>query len=302
MTGAGEGERPEVARDGENTGAPVPDATALAELPEVFPPTLREVMLRPRWLAMLLLCLVVAGVFAWLGQWQLGNAIDTDAPPPEVTEELRPIEDVVEPGAYLPEPYVGQKVEVTGSWVPGDFIVVTTRFNDEVEGYWVTGQFRVADTATPRSIAVAAGWAATREEADAAAEALETEALTGETLTLTGQIISDEGPAGPPRDAPQEQTRMSPAALLGLWHDTEGLDVYRPYLTSAEPFGGLVAISSPAPNVGSAINWLNLFYAAEWAVFAGFAFYLWYRLARDAWEREVEDIEDARAAAAPPVD
>lgn len=45
------------------------------------------------------------------------------------------------------------------------------------------------------------------------------------------------------------------------------------------------------------MNWLNLFYAAEWAVFAGFAFYFWYRLAKDAWEKEVEDLEDAAAEA-----
>jgi hypothetical protein len=30
-------------------------------------------------------------------------------------------------------------------------------------------------------------------------------------------------------------------------------------------------------------------------VFAGFAFYLWYRLAKDAWEKEVEDFEDEAA-------
>ena len=27
-------------------------------------------------------------------------------------------------------------------------------------------------------------------------------------------------------------------------------------------------------------------------IFAGFAFYIWYRLAKDAWERELEDLED----------
>ena len=54
--------------------------------PEVFPPTLREVMLRPRWIALLALCLVVAGVFAWLGQWQLGRALLTDPTPPGATE------------------------------------------------------------------------------------------------------------------------------------------------------------------------------------------------------------------------
>ena len=31
------------------------------------------------------------------------------------------------------------------------------------------------------------------------------------------------------------------------------------------------------------------------AIFAGFAFYMWYRLAKDAWEKEVEALEEARA-------
>ena len=63
-----------------------------------FPPTLREVMLRGRWIGMLLLCLVVAGVFAWLGQWQLGRAIDTNPPPPGATEKVLPLAQVVQPG------------------------------------------------------------------------------------------------------------------------------------------------------------------------------------------------------------
>jgi hypothetical protein len=32
-------------------------------------------------------------------------------------------------------------------------------------------------------------------------------------------------------------------------------------------------------------------------VFAGFAFYLWYRLAKDAWEKEVEELEELSAGA-----
>src|SRR5690606_24996803 len=125
-------------------------------VPQAFPPTLREVMLRPRWLGVLGLCLVVAGVFAFLGQWQLGRAIDTDPPAPGATEQVRPLEDVAEPGEYLPEPLVGQRVSATGEWMPGDFIVVASRFNDGAEGYWVTGQLRVAERT---SIAVALGWA-----------------------------------------------------------------------------------------------------------------------------------------------
>ena len=277
---------------------PRPDGAAdLA--PEVFPPTLREVMLRPRWIGMLLLCLVVAAVFAWLGQWQLGRAVQTNPLPPGATEEVQELADVAAPGEYLPEPLVGQRVETAGRWVPEDFVIVQSRFNDGVEGYWVTGQLRIdptrTETSAPTSVAVALGWAATEEDARAAIEKLEAEAAAGDTVDVTGRLISDEGPVLPPRGAdPQTLTRMSPAALLGQWHDVSGLFVYRPYVASVDAVAGLDAISSPAPAEGSGINWLNIFYALEWAVFAGFAFYLWYRLAKDAWEKEIEDFEDAR--------
>lgn len=272
-------------------------------VPEAFPPTLREVMLRPRWIGMLLLCLVVAGVFAWLGQWQLGRAVQTNPLPPGATEEVQELATVAAPGEYLPEPLVGQRVETAGRWVPGDFIVVQSRFNDDVEGYWVTGQLRIdparTETSAPTSVAVAVGWAATEEDARAAIEQLEEAASASssdaDAVEVTGRLISDEGPLLPPRGSdPQTLTRMSPAALLGQWHDVDGLFVYRPYVASVDAFAGLEAISSPAPAEGSGINWLNIFYALEWAIFAGFAFYLWYRLAKDAWEKETEDFEDAR--------
>ncbi|MFY9712976.1 MAG: SURF1 family cytochrome oxidase biogenesis protein [Microbacterium sp.] len=249
-------------------------------------------MLRGRWIGMLLLCLLVAGVFAWLGQWQLGRAIASDPPVPGATEKVLPLSDVLSPGEYLPEPQVGQRVSTEGTWVGGDFLVVSQRFNDDVEGFWVTGQLRVAERA---SIAVALGWAPDRESADAAASALNADA--GTETAVTGRIISDEGAVVPPRADPARLDRMSTAMLLGRWHDVEQLDVYRPYLAATEAPEGLVDISSPAPDESSPVNWLNIFYAAEWAIFAGFAFYLWYRLAKDAWEREVEEFDDAAGAA-----
>lgn len=257
--------------------------------PVLFPPTLREVMLRGRWIGMLVLCLVVAGLFAWLGQWQLGRAIDTNPPAPGATEEVRPLEEVVQPGEYLPEPLVGQRVETSGVWVADDFLVVSTRFNDDAAGYWVTGQLRVADRT---SIAVAIGWTADRAAADAAVESLNA-GVDGSSVAVTGRIISDEGPVLPPKDDIFRMDRMSPATLLGRWHDTQQLKLYRPYLASTSALGGLTDIASPAPEAQSPVNWLNVFYAVEWVVFAGFAFYLWYRLAKDAWEREVEAFEEA---------
>ncbi|GAA4486155.1 SURF1 family protein [Microbacterium panaciterrae] len=256
-----------------------------------FPPTLREVMLRGRWIGMLVLCLVVAGVFAWLGQWQLGRAIDSNPPPPDLTESVKPLDQVVKPGAYLDAPLIGQRTEASGSWVSDDFLIVSSRFNDGVEGYWVTGQLRIAGSTQPTSLAVAIGWAPDESAAKAAVQRLQKTA-DGSAVDLTGRLISDEGAVAPPHDQPRRMDRMSPAALLGFWHDTDELSVYRPYLAAQKPLGGLAAISSPAPVQQSPINWLNIFYAVEWAVFAGFAFYLWYRLAKDAWEREVEEFEE----------
>lgn len=262
--------------------------TTPTPIEQEFPPTLREVMLRGRWIGVLVMCLIVAGIFAWLGQWQLARAIDTDPPAPGATEQVLPLTDVIQPGEYLAESLGGQRVEVAGTWVPDDFIIVSRRMNNDVEGFWVTGQLRVADRT---SIAVALGWVETREKADAAVAALnEAGAVEAE---LTGRIIDDEGVQLPPRDDAYYLERMSTAALLSRWHDAAELNVYRPYLVSASAPDGLVDIHAPAPTEKSPVNWLNLFYAAEWAVFAGFAFYLWYRLARDAWEREVEEFEDS---------
>ncbi|MGO2519050.1 MAG: SURF1 family protein [Microbacterium sp.] len=250
-------------------------------------------MLRGRWIGVLVACLVVAGVFAFLGQWQLERAIDTEPPPPGMTEEVRPLADVVAPGEYLPEPYVGQRVETSGTWVSGDFLIVSSRFNDETEGYWVTGQLRVDENA---SIAVALGWAPDLVAAETAASALESEAA-GTPAEVTGRLISDEGTALSKSDNPYAMPRMSPAMLLSQWNDIEELSVYRPYLASVEAPEGLVDINSPAPDELSAVNWLNVFYAIEWAVFAGFAFYIWYRLAKDRWEVEVEEFEERAGTA-----
>src|SRR5690606_1900413 len=122
---------------------------------EEFPPTLREVMLRPRWIGLLALCLVVAGVFSWLLQWQLTRALTTSPVAEGQTEQVVPLDDVVAPRGVLDGPFVGQRVDVTGAWDPDDFLVVTDRMNDGVEGYWVTGRLETSGA----SLATAIGWA-----------------------------------------------------------------------------------------------------------------------------------------------
>jgi hypothetical protein len=87
-------------------------------------------------------------------------------------------------------------------------------------------------------------------------------------------------------------TDMSTAALFNLWHGVDHSDVYSGYVVEhGTPPAGLDAIYSPPPSEEVTIDWLNVFYAAEWAIFAGFAVFLWYRVVRDAWERENENVD-----------
>ena len=78
--------------------------------------------------------------------------------------------------------------------------------------------------------------------------------------------------------------------LINLW--AEPGPVYGGFIVLAEPYVGLDPIRADAPARDAALNLLNVFYAIEWALFAGFAIYLWYRLVRDAVERAA-DPDDA---------
>ena len=65
--------------------------------------------------------------------------------------------------------------------------------------------------------------------------------------------------------------------------------VYGGYLVLDQAPQGLASIVTVPPETDRELNWLNIFYAAEWVIFALFALYLWYRLVKDVWERELEE-------------
>jgi hypothetical protein len=90
---------------------------------------------------------------------------------------------------------------------------------------------------------------------------------------------------------PQAMTTVAVAHLINVWSDYDDRPVYFGYVTTTEPVAGLDAIVSPPPLQEAELNWLNVFYAVEWVVFAGFAVFLWFRLVKDAVQREREEAE-----------
>jgi cytochrome oxidase assembly protein ShyY1 len=235
---------------------------------------------RPRWIAALVLALAVAAAFAALGQWQLERSIANGEAVDRTSETTVPLASVAEPQKAVTEASTGQLVTVAGELLPGDFMVLEKRINDGDEGYWVIGHLVTNDGA---GLAVALGWAETEEEAADAQARLDADAPF--PASVTGRYLPSEAPQQGDFES-GEFGAMSTAALVNLWGTVDEAGVYGGYVVAHEPADGLDGIYSPAPSTEVEVNWLNIFYAAEWVIFAGFAVFLWYRLVKDAWERE----------------
>lgn len=243
-----------------------------------------DVARRPKWIAALVLALVVAGVFAALGQWQWERSLDTVNVEQRDTENPVALDTVASPQSVITSNASGRMVSVECRMVPGDEIWVTDRALPDGRGDWLIQHCRTAEGA---SLAVAAGWV--RDSADVADSS---PGLDSSLQDLIGRYVPTESPQSSEFDQ-GVRSAISVAELINLWADPG--PVYGGYLVADEAPPGLLTIPTDPPPLRGELNWLNVFYAAEWAIFAVFALYLWYRLVRDEWERERELVPDAEA-------
>ena len=96
---------------------------------------------------------------------------------------------------------------------------------------------------------------------------------------------------------PGEATAVSVAELINYWE----VSSYPGFVAATAEVANGVDVSPAAVrgevlplNIGpqppaQQINWLNLFYSLEWVVFAGFALFIWWRLVKDDYHRDLED-------------
>lgn len=261
-------------------------------------PTLAQVMRRPQWILALILALIIAAAFAWLGRWQMGHAIRDNVDELTATETVRELDELTAVTAGIPEIAAGAVVSVDGSLVGGDYEIIIERMNRgddqaRTEGVWVVGHL-LRQSSEHANLAVAVGWAPTVEAAERAIEKLD--ARGGEEQTFEGRYLPAEASSIPkPGEDPRIIRTILPAYLVNLWGEVTG-PTYGGYLVlhpteASEQFisgVGLEAIDSVPPSEPEKVSWLNAFYAIEWIVFAVIALFLWYRLARDSWEKEHE--------------
>lgn len=250
-----------------------------------------RVATRPRWVLFLLFVMAAAAIFAWLGKWQVERALEAAKPVNTQSELVAPLAQLTPPGVPIVDTAGAHMATVTGSQVPDSFTILTGRLNFGTAGYWVVGRVITAGQgASAVSLPVAYGWASTQTQAEQAIVSLNAQAkMAHPPMTYVGRFMPAEAPGVPSRGAPAtQQNTLAPAALINQWPGYQG-SVYWGYLVENTAPAGLSQIESKPPVDENELNWLNIFYAIEWMVFAGFAFYIWWRLVKDAHEREIEE-------------
>lgn len=247
---------------------------------------------QPRWIAALFLALAIAAGFAALGQWQLSRSVSEGTVIDRATETAVALESVAKPDGPVTTTASGQIVTATGELVAGDFVILSGRLNGGSSGYWVVGHLQTGSAAAGPGLAVALGWTPVEGDATSAVRTLESSVGP---VTITGRYLATESPQDDDFEK-GEQNSASVAAFVNQWAEPSA-SVYGGYVIAAEGAAGLAAIDSPIPSTEVTLNWLNIFYAVEWVVFAVFAVFLWFRVVKDAWEREEEERADAAAAA-----
>ena len=255
--------------------------------------------LKPRWIAGLVFAIVISGVFVLLSQWQFGRSTQPEAPVSSGTEESKPLIAVLQPGDFFHGSVADQMVTAKGSYDPEKQVLVPGRLYDGATGYWVVSAFAVQDApvlsgvgASPQTwIPVARGWVADAAEAGPPPSG---------TIELTGRLLPSEAPL--PNTAPERgfATAVSVAELINVWEVSSypGFVAATSEVAGGADVGAAAAGSELKPlRIGpqppaQQVNWLNLFYSVEWIVFAGFALFIWWRMVKDDYRRDLEDEDD----------
>lgn len=260
-------------------------------------PTLWSTALSPRWLAGLLLTVVLAGAFGFLARWQWSRSHEAPPPPPALTETVKPLSSVYLPGHPILQTQADRMVRARGSFDPSKQVLVSGRLQAGDKGYWVVAPFRVAGGES--WIPVVRGWTQERRIPDG----LPTQAtVVGRLLppeapkTDDDGSLSDEAISGGGGSEQPSVPTLSPAQLANIWD----APLYDAFIVSREKIPGdapedLERVVVGAQPQDNRINWLNVFYAVEWVAFAGFAFFVWFRLVRDDYWRELEEYDGDRA-------
>lgn len=213
---------------------------------------------RPKWIGAFLLSLAVAAIFALLGQWQLDRSF---------TKNQENITGVAKVD------------EVTVGFDSSNFYVIANRIQGDVRGYWVISN---STTQAGKSLTIAHGWTSSLKQALAVRSEFMNSAHVAMLITVKGSYLPSEAPLPIDEKNPFVLQSLSLAQLVNLYSPDKPLVSENRFFALQTTDLTLDPIEIRYQTGFAQVNWLSAFYALEWAVFAGFAVFLWWRLVKDA--------------------
>lgn len=238
-------------------------------------PTFFQVARRPKWIAVLLLVLIVAGVFAGLMQWQLSRTF-TVVGLSEEEQKPQVLSQFAIPGEVFPNSYdrlATVKVELDTENVNLVENRLQLRGDGQVRGYWLIANSTVLENGASLTLALAFS-----EDP----EQLKSFEFPSGEFEVTGYVE----PSDPVREGENYLGSVALGELVNKYFE-EPTPSYPIYLIvqSGIPME-LEKIEIGIRSQQVEINWLTAFYAVEWLFFVFAAFYLWWRLVQDQVIRE----------------
>ncbi|MGW7681359.1 SURF1 family protein [Kribbella sp. NPDC054772] len=246
----------------------------------------------PRWLGLLLLALVLAGVMSVMGVWQLGvYQSKTDAATAKRAEAAPvALQSLFSIDEGLPAKAVGRRVTIDGTWGPAaDQVLIADRSQNGRNGFWVVSPLKVSGDG---AVMVVRGWVAT--VSDPAAKA------PSGPARLTGSVVASEAEDSS-GDAAKGRV-LSSLRIPTIVH-LVNYRVYDAFVVQTAVDSGVVpspapqAVVPPPPPTDHA-GLRNIAYAFQWWIFAAFTLWMWVRMVLDAHRSPDEDDPDGEDPAA----
>ncbi|HZX01657.1 SURF1 family protein, partial [Kribbella sp.] len=228
---------------------------------------------QPRWLGLLALALVIAGVMTAMGVWQLGvyESKTAAATAHRAAAAPVPLQSLFSVDEGLPAKAVGRQVTIDGTWGPtADQVFVADRLQGGRQGFWVVTPLRLSES---DAVMVVRGWVPS--VTDAAAKAPIGPA------SLTGAVVASEAEDSS-GDAAKGRV-LSTLRIPTIVHLVK-YRVYDAFVVQTSPAGtspAPAAVVPPPPPTDHA-GLRNVAYAFQWWIFAAFTLWMWARMVLDA--------------------
>jgi surfeit locus 1 family protein len=236
-------------------------------------------LLKPQWLGLLGVLVVLLVAFTFLGLWQLSVARDDARKEAVAAAPLQatvPLDRVLTPHSPFPAEASGRPVSATGTYDPAGQVLVADRRLDGVSGWWVVTPL-VVDGSSAR-LAVLRGFVTSGSGRGPAP-------LDVGRVVVTGTLAPGESPASASTPlAPGQLGSVDLSRLVNVWPG----EIYNAFVfaTGESPEASIGVQRVPPPPVPSGFTLRNGAYALQWWVFGIFAAWMWWRMVRDDHRRD----------------